>query len=706
MAERHHAICPLCDAICGIEVEVANGTITRIRGDQADPFSGGYICPKAAALVDVHDDPDRVRQPLKRVGTRFEPADWDEALDAVARGLAAAQRDHGRDAVALYIGNPTAHSYAALLYGALFHASLGTKNLYTSSSVDTLPRLYTSTLLYGNQTTIPVPDLDRAHFLLVLGANPAVSNGCTMTAPDVKRRLAAIRARGGRIVVIDPRRSETAALADAHHFIRPGTDAVLLAAMIRTVLEEDLARPGRLAASVDGLDALRAAVEPFAPETCGPVTGITGDIVRGLARDFAAAPAAVAYGRMGTTVQAFGTVASWLVDALNLVTGNLDRPGGAMFASPAVDLGRLARVLGFAGKHGRWHSRVGGFPEHNGELPVAALADEIETPGRGQIRALVTHAGNPVVSLPNGRRLDRALAGLDLYVAIDLYVNESTRHAHWILPPSFALEHDHYPILFHALGVRNTAHYAPPALAAPPGVRHDYRIFAELMERMGRERGGLAGGVRRLQARALARLGPKRLLAALLRLGGKVRLADLEAAPHGVDLGPLEPRLPALLDTPGKRLRIAPAPLLTDLARLAAALDRPPPGLLLVGRRHLRSNNSWMHNSHRLIKGPERCTLLMHPDDARARGLAAGTTVTIRSAVGAVDAPLALSDEMMPGVVSLPHGFGHGRSGVALRVASAHPGVSVNDITDERRVDAVTGASVLNGVPVEVLPRT
>jgi anaerobic selenocysteine-containing dehydrogenase len=706
MTETRHSICSLCEAICGIAVDIEGDRIVKIRGDEHDPFSRGYICPKAVGLMDVHHDPDRLRHPVRRDGDRWVEVGWDEALDAIAERLVDVQARHGRDAAAFYFGNPIGHSFSGLLSGLLFAQWLGSKNLYSANSVDGLPRQMASALIYGNQALIPIPDLDRTAFLLVLGANPAVSNGSVMTAPDVGRRLKRLRERGGRLVVVDPRRTETAALADTHHFIRPGTDALLLAAMVRTVMTEGLAAPGRLARMVDGLDELRAALAPFTPEAVAPAVGMTAEAIRGLARDFAGAPSAVCYGRLGTCVQEFGATSTWLCDALNIVTGNLDREGGAMFTTPAVDLVAVARMIGQTGKLGRWRSRVGGHAEFNSELPVAALAEEMETPGPGQIRALVTLAGNPVLSLPNGRRLDRGFSDLELMVSIDLYVNETTRHAHYILPSSFGLEHDEYALLFHALAIRNTAHYVPAILPKPEGVRHDWDILLELTTRMAQRRGGLQSLAGRAQRTILSRLGVRGALALLLRLGGRARIEDLDAAPHGIDLGPLEPRLPDVLSTPSNRIALTPPELVRDLERLAARMARPvnvaSDELLLIGRRSLRSNNSWMHNSERLVKGPARCTLLMHPSDAEQRGLAPGGAVRIAGAVGAVEAPLEISDEMMPGVVSLPHGWGHDRPGVRLSVAREHAGASVNDVTDDRRIDAVSGVSSLTGVPVTV----
>ncbi len=698
--------CPLCEANCGIVVDVRDGRITSVRGDADDPMSRGYVCPKAAALADVHDDPDRIRVPMRRTGSRWEPIDWDTALSFAARRLAAVQHAHGRDAVGVYVGNPVGHNYAAMLAVPAFVAALGTRNLFTANSVDGSPRLLASWAIYGAPLVIPIPDLDRTEFLLILGANPVVSNGSQMTAPDCRRRLEAIRQRGGTIVVIDPRRTQTAALATRHHFIVPGTDALLLAAMITVIFTERLERPGRLAGSSDGLEPLRRALATFTPERVAATVGIDAPEIRALAIGFATARSAVCYGRLGTCTQEFGGLATWLVDALNAITGNLDRAGGAMFPSPAIDLADLSVRLSRLGVFGfdRHRSRVRGLPEVHGELPVATLADEIETPGRGQIRALVTHAGNPVLSAPNGARLERALGELEFMVAIDLYRNETTRNADLILPTTFALEHDHHPFVFHGLAVRNYAKHNPPVLVPPPGVRHDWQVLIELAGRVVAGRGAVGRVVGRTLA-ALARRErvPRQLLALLTALGPRRREvsdAALAQSPHGIDLGPLEPRLPGLLH--GRRLDLAPAILLADLDRLERAIDRPAADLMLIGRRDLRSNNSWMHNSHRLVKGKPRCTLLVHPADAAARGVAAGDEVTLSSRVGAIRVAIELSDTVMRGVVSLPHGWGHRGDGSAQRIAAQRPGVSINDVTDELAVDALTGCAVLSGVPVRI----
>ncbi|MCU1279131.1 MAG: molybdopterin-binding oxidoreductase [bacterium] len=718
MANPRLHTCMLCEAVCGIAVETAGNEVVSIRGDEADPFSRGHICPKAVALRDLHADPDRITQPMRRVGSsgdRFEPVSWDEALAEATQRLAEIQARHGRNAVGLYLGNPTVHSYTALLSVPLVGKALGTRARFSATSVDQLPHMLAALQMFGHQLLMPVPDVDRTSFLLVLGANPLVSNGSIMTAPGIAKRLEALRARGGRLVVVDPRRTETAAVADQHLFIQPGGDAYLLLALLHTIFAEGRAAPGRLGANSDGLAVIQRLAARFSPARVAARVGIAAERIGKLARDFAAAPSAVCYGRVGVCTQEFGGLAAWLINVLNLVTGNFDRAGGSMLTTPAADLVGLASRLGERGHFGVWKSRVRGLPEFGGELPVAALAEEIETPGDGQIRALVTHAGNPVLSTPNGARLSRALAGLDFMVSIDIYRNETTRHAHLILPTSFGLERDHYDLAFYALAVRNVARYVAPILAPPPGVRHDWQVLLDLALGLHARGGGRRDGSLIWLMRAMRRLGPRRVLDLLLRFGPHGRgvagrkglsLARLQAEPHGVDLGPLEARFPDALGTKGKRIALAPELFVADVTRLEAQLDAAPAvdanQLLLIGRRQLRSNNSWMHNSQRLVKGPEACTLIMHPDDASARGLSDGDRVQVRSRVGEVAVPLALSGDIAVGVVSLPHGWGHAGKGVALRVAQSRAGASVNDLTDELRLDALSGNASFSGVPVTV----
>ncbi|HVK78185.1 MAG TPA: molybdopterin oxidoreductase family protein [Kofleriaceae bacterium] len=714
MPVTHYRSCTLCEATCGVAIDIDGDQVVAIRGDDADPFSRGYICPKATALADLHHDPDRLRRPIARDGDRWRELGWDEAFDLVAGKLRATQAAHGKQAVGVYQGNPSAHNLGLLTFGQLLFRFLGTRNLFSATSADQLPHMLAALTMFGDQLLMAVPDIDRTDHMLILGGNPLVSNGSIMTAPDVKARLKAIQARGGQVVVVDPRRTETAELADRHLFIRPGTDAVFLLSLLHVLYAERLVQPGRLADFTDGVDELGRLAARFAPEVTAAATGIAPDDVRAVARAFAAAPRAVCYGRLGVCTQEFGGLAAWLCYAVNVVTGRLDAPGGLMFTTPAVDILPLARRIGFEGGYARWTSRVRGLPEFGGELPVVTLAEEIETPGPGQLRALITVAGNPVLSSPNGRRLDAALAGLDFMVSIDPYLNETTRHAHVILPPTSPLERSHYDLALAAFAVRNVAKYSPPLFARGDDQRHDWEICAELLTRLQVPAGPL-GVVRKAARRALLALGPEAILEAGLRTGphglrkgtAGLSLAKLRAQPHGVDLGALEPRLPARLNTPGRRVVLCPSIYVSDLPRLEARLaewSRPRAAgeLTLVGRRHLRSNNSWLHNSARLVKGKPRCTLLMHPADAAARGLGAGDRVRLASRAGAIVVPVELTDEMMPGVVSLPHGWGHDRPGTRTTVATAHAGASINDVTDETFLDLLSGTAALSGVTVMV----
>jgi anaerobic selenocysteine-containing dehydrogenase len=702
---RHFRTCPLCEAVCGLAIDVEDGRITAIRGDEEDPFSKGHICPKGVALQDVHTDPDRLRKPLRRNGSGgFDEIGWEEAFELVAERIRAVQEAHGRDAVAIYQGNPSVHNVGIMLSSPGFVRALGTKNRFSATSVDQLPHQLVAHWMFGHQLLLPIPDVDRTSFLLMLGANPLASNGSLMTAPDARGRLKAIRERGGRVILLDPRRTETAEVAE-HHFVRPGTDAAVLLAMVHVIFAEGLEKPA-LPDLTDGLGEVRRVCEGWAPETVSGVSGVPAETIREIARGFAAAPSAVCYGRFGVSTQAFGVLCQWLVNVLNLVTGNLDRPGGAMFTRPAID---ALETLGRGG-YGRWRSRVRGLPEAGGELPVAVLAEEILTPGAGQVRALVTSAGNPVLSTPNGRQLEKALETLEFMVSIDFYLNETTRHAHVILPPTSPLEHAHYDIAFSLLSVRNVARYSPPLFDAPPGTKHDHEIFFELRRRL---EPSLRG---RLRVEAERRLGVEGLLDLGLRAGpygrgwkvwsGGLTLKKLREHPHGLDLGPLEPALPAKLKTKDRRIHAAPPEVLADVERARTELlgGSTVDGfdLALIGRRDLRSNNSWMHNSERLVKGRDRCTLLVHPEDAAARGLASGARARLVSRVGAVEVPVEVTDAVMRGVVSLPHGWGHHRQGTRLSVASAHAGASINDVTDDALVDRLGGTAVLNGVPVRV----
>jgi anaerobic selenocysteine-containing dehydrogenase len=706
----HYRSCNLCEAICGIEIIVQPDQRLAIRGDKDDPFSRGFICPKAVALQDIHFDKDRLKHPVRRTANGWQRIGWDEAFDEVAQNLKRIQAKYGKSSVATYLGNPTVHNYGALLFAPAFLRSLHTRNKYSATSVDQLAHHLSAYLMFGHQLLLPVPDLERTKLFLILGANPAVSNGSLMTAPGMPRRLQEIRERGGKVIIIDPRYNETARLADRHLFIRPGTDVLLLLALLHVVFEEGLTRLDQLAPFTKGVETVRTLVAEFPPARVAPITGIDADRIRVLAREFAAAESAVCYGRIGVSTQEFGGVCQWLINVLNIVTGNLDRAGGAMFTLPAFDPISAPRSLAPRGSFARRHSRVRKLPEFTGELPVAALAEEILTEGAGQVKAFVSYAGNPVLSTPNGRELDRALASLEFMVSIDFYINETSRHAHIILPPTSSLERGHFDIAFNVLAVHNTAKFSPPLFQPDEDTREDWQILLELQTRM--QNGGFLG---RAKGKLFKRfLGPERMLDLALRFGpygarvnpfsNGLTLRKLKKAPHGIDLGPLKPCLPRRLLTQDKHIDLAPEVFVNDIERVKARFASPRSNgeLFLIGRRHLRSNNSWMHNSERLVKGKPQCTILMHPDDAADRGLEKGQKVLVQSRVGSIVLPVEISDEMMPGVVSIPHGWGHDREGNQLEVAQQHAGVSINDLTDHLAIDALSGTAAFNGTLVEV----
>jgi len=741
--QTHYRICPLCEAACGLEIRTrpaGNGrAIVSIRGDDADPFSHGYLCPKGVALKDLHEDPDRLRQPMRRRADRsgFEPVSWDEAFAEIARRLPPLRERHGPDTVALSIGNPASHKIGLFSYFPHLARALGTRNLFSASTLDQMPKQLACGLMYGHWLSVPVPDLPRTDLFICLGANPMVSNGSLWTSPDYRGKAKAMRARGGRIVVIDPRRTETAQAADEHLPIRPGGDVYLLLGLLHTIFDEGLERLGPLAAHVEGLDALRAAAASFPPERGAAHCGIPAETQRRLARDFATTPKAVLYGRFGTCTQRFGSLNSWLIDALNIVTGHFDVEGGLMFPKAAAF---AANTMGKPGQGkgvstGRRHSRVGKSPEVMGEFPISCLAEEIETPGEGQVHALITVASNPVLSAPNGARLARALDQLDFMVSLDPYINETSRHADLILPPPSPLEDWHYDMVFAQLSWRNHARWSGPVMPADPDASDAPRAEWQTLLRLAAIAAGQPADAD-LQAIDDAALraelkrsagdhadavfamleggaGPARWLDLALRsgpygdgFGAKphgLTLAKVKAAPHGIDLGELQPRIPEVLRTPSGRIELAPPALLADLAHADAALRHPTGDeLLLIGRRETRSNNSWMHNLPVLAKGRERCTLLVHPDDAARAGLVDGGTARLSNARGSVLAQIAITADMRPGVVSLPHGWGHDLAGSQLTVAARHPGVNMNLLLDDEARDPLSGTSVLSGIPVRL----
>jgi anaerobic selenocysteine-containing dehydrogenase len=705
--EHKYRTCNLCEAMCGLDITLEDGRMTDVRGDDADVFSRGHICPKGPAMKDLHEDPDRLRRPLLRVNGRLAPTSWDEAMEAAVDGIVRIQKQHGRSALGVYIGNPTTHNHGALVMGQILLKALHTRNRFDANSQDANPRIFTSIHMFGDAAALTVPDVDRTDYLLMLGANPAASGGSIMSLGDVRGRLKDIRARGGKLVLVDPRRTETAAWADEHVFIRPGGDAGLLLAILHVLFADGHVDENAVVRVAEGLGELRRIAAGYAPERVAGAIGVDAATIRRIATDFAGARRAAVYGRVGICTNAFGSLGSWLIEAVNVVSGNFDRPGGSMFTKPAVDLSAVARRLGVGGA-GRFRSRVRGLPEVGGMIPATTLVDEIETPGEGQIRALVTLCGNPVLSVPGGDRLGRALAGLEHMVSIDIYQNETTRHASVLLPPRSALERGHYDVLFHALQVRNTAKWSEPVVTPDPDTRDDWSICWELALRLvAKRRGPLAERAARL-ALKLGAPSDERALDALLRTGPYqgLSMAALRAAPHGIDLGPLVPMRTERVRTPGHLVRLAPAAITADLPRLdawlAATSGAKGPELLMIGRRHVRSNNSWMHNLQTLVKGRDRATLQMHPADAAQRGLAAGATVRVKGRAGAVETKLEVTDEVMPGIVCLPHGFGHQEAAATMRIAGALPGPNANVVTDALLLEPLTGTAILNGVTVAV----
>jgi anaerobic selenocysteine-containing dehydrogenase len=725
-------ICPLCEACCGLELGMDGERVVSVRGYEADVSSHGFICPKGAVLGELHDDPDRLRVPLVKRDGRHVEVTWDEAFAEIERRLPPILA-RGRDAVAVSLGNPTAHKFGLLLYGARFGRALATKNIYSASTLDQMPKQLACGLMFGHWLSVPVPDLARTDLLVVLGANPVVSNGSMWTVPDFRGKAKAMQARGGKLIVIDPRRTETAALADHHLFIRPGGDAFLLLGIANVLVEERLVKLGRLADHVAGLDDFTAAVAPFTPARVAGRCGIAATEIEELARTIAAATGAAVYGRIGTCTQEYGTLASWLVDAINVLTGNLDAPGGAMFPKAAAF---AANTVGTPGRGkgittGRRRSRVSGAPEIFGEFPMGCLAEEIETPGDGQVRALVTIASNPVLSAPNGARLARAFVGLELLISLDIYLNETTRHADVILPGLSPLEDAHYDVAFPQLAWRNTARFSPAVLPRPDRPAEWELLLRLTAIAMGR---GAAADLRALDDELTADdvrrtagpfaepmlaavrdlRGPERVLELALRAGpygdrfgqqpGGLSLAKLRAHPEGIDLGELAARVPEVLRTPSGKIELAPAMLVADLARVAADLERPVPSLVVIGRRQLRSNNSWMHNLPTLASGRFRCTALVHPSDAARHGLANGARAELVRGDRTITVEVELSDHMMPGVISVPHGWGHDVAGTRMQVAAARPGANLNTLFDEHLRDPLSGNAVLGGVAVELRP--
>ena len=688
MSEKHYRTCNLCEAICGIEIEHDGIKILSIKGDKSDPFSHGHICPKALALKEIYEDKNRLKFPVKRFGDEWKEISWQDAFDETAEKLTAIQEKYDKNAVAVFQGNPSVHNFGTLLSSGEILKALKTKNNFSATSVDQLPHHFAAWTMFGHPFLLPVPDIDRTHLMLVLGANPLASNGSLMTAPDVINRLENIKKRGGKIVLIDPRKTETARIASEHHFIKPASDVYFLLAIVNVLFAENLVDLKRLAEITDGIETLREASKDYAPETVENSTGISAGEIRRIAFDFASAKTAVCYGRIGVSTQSFGSLCHWLINSINILTGNFDEVGGAMFTAPAFDILQTSKGGNI---FNRWQSRIRNLPEFMGELPVAVLAEDIETSGEGQIKALVTSCGNPVLSTPNGARLSSALKKLEFMVSIDIYINETTRHANIILPPATGLEVSHYDVIFNLFAVRNTAKYSAPLFPKDENAKYDWEIFQELAVRFGGEK-------------PLNLVAPEVKLNFGLQFGKyKMPLEELQKNPHGIDLGELQPCLPERLFTDNKRIDLAPDLLVKDLERLKNKIELTAEfPFALIGRRNLRDNNSWLHNSEILTKGKNRCTLLMNDLDARDLNFADEQKIKVSSRTGAIEIPLETTDKIMRGVVSIPHGYGHDLDGVKLDTAKKHSGVSLNDLTDEMQIDELTGNAAFSNVRVNL----
>lgn len=758
----HHRTCPLCEATCGLAITLDGDRVVSVRGDAEDVFSAGFVCPKGVALGELHHDPDRLRQPLVRdeASGTLRPASWAEAFDAVRARLVPVIREQGPDAVGVYLGNPNAHNVTSTFYAPALVRAIGTSYRFSASTVDQMPKQVSAGLMFGTELSVPIPDIDRTDCFVVLGANPMVSNGSLFTVPDFPGRLRTLRRRGGRMIVVDPVRTRTAAVADEHLAIRPGSDALWLAAVAHAILTDGTPHLAAAAPYVDPADlaALRQAVRPFSAEAVAAVTGIDAATTRRIAHELAQAAAPVVYGRMGTTttglatgagaVVSLGAVASWLVDVVNILVGALDRPGGAMWPLPPAGgpttegtpgVGRGTRIPGSR------RTRVRGLPSAFGEFPVAALAEEIDTPDPAtgeRVRALITVAGNPVVSTPDGGRLARALPRLDALISLDAYVTETSRHAHVVLPAPSPLARRHYDVVFANLAVRNTARWADPAFPLADGERDEGDTLLQLAAIAAGARGGAEPTVEQLDdlvafdvarraatdtaSRAHGR-DPGELLAAVAPRRGVERLVDLRlrsgpfgdgfgthpdgvtldtvrAQPHGVDFGPMQPRLPEVLRTPSGRIELAPPQLLDALADATALLAAPVDAPVLVGRRQLRSNNSWLHNLPTLVGGSNQCMLQVHPDDAERYALVDGGQAQVTSAAGTLTATVAVTTDVRPGVVCLPHGWGHTEPGTWGATAQEHHGVNVNVLADSGPVEPLSGNAVLGGYPVALRP--
>jgi len=709
--QTHYRTCNLCEAMCGLVITTQNEQIQTIVGDEKDPLSHGHICPKALAYKDLHEDSDRLKFPVKKTNSGWEQISWENALDEIADKLVNIQKIYGNNAVGVYQGNPSVHNYGTLLYGPTFFSSLRTRNKFSASTVDQIPHQFAAYQMLGHQLLVPIPDIDRTQYMIILGGNPLVSNGSLMTAPDIRNRLKAIQSRDGKFVVIDPRRTETAKLADEHCFIQPGTDVYFLIGIIQEIIKNGWIKQGHLDSVTKNLDEFLTSIPDIELETISSITGISSANIQRIAKEFSQAESAVCYGRMGACTQKFGGTVHWLINMVNIITGNFDAPGGAMFTSPAFDTLGNSQTKGH---YNKGQSRVRNLPEFAGEYPAVTMADEMLVKGEGQIRAMVTSAGNPILSVPGGEKLDRAFSGLEFMVSIDFYINETTRHADIILPPAFNLNGPHFDVVFNIFAVRDVVKYSNPVFPKEPGTKYDWEIFMGLEKRVAQKNGRKYSKVNHFLSK---KFGPEWLLDLGIRIGeyGSLKslfkwngltLSKVKKQVHGVDLGPLKPRFPKRLFTSDKKIDLAPSIFIDDLKRVISnmAHSNANGSLTLIGRRQLRSNNSWMHNCPSLMSGRDRFLILMNPLDAQKKSIADGQKVRVKTSNAQIELEAKLSTEMMPGVISIPHGWGHEGKDTQQKIALENKGGNLNALGDDLAIDPVSGNADLHIRNVKVYP--
>ena len=734
----HLRQCPVCECMCGLEVHLdAEDHVKVIRPDRDDVWSNGFICPKGTTLGRLHEDPDRIRVPMIREGSPDDPqwrqATWDEAFARCEELLHGVLDEHGIEAMTAFIGNPAGHSFSLSRYGALLMGQAGFPMIYSAGTVDQWPKNVSSVLMYGNMWKIPTVDIAHTDLWIIMGGNPQASGGSLLASPDQLAQIDGIKARGGQVIVIDPRRTITADHASEWIPIVPGTDAALLLAMANVIFAEVLHSLGAVDGLVEGVEAVREACASYTPERVEAFCKVPAATIRRLARALAGARAGGLYGRIGLCNQEFGTLASWMVDVVNIIAGQFDKQGGMLFGTPAGEpfVWKLDTALTGAPEFGRWRSRVRGAPEVLGQVPCSCLAEEIATPGDGQIRALINIAANPALSVPDSQHLEDSLPLLDCMIAIDCYMNETTRFAHVILPAPSPLESPHFDELMWAWSIGTASKWSDQLFDTPEGYVPEWEImarlgwlctgaadadfdFAALDDGFFAVMCGMYGRDPETTLPLYDHGGPERMIDLQLRMGpwgdryGEVpdglNLERVKAAEHGVDLGPMQPgRAAEVIGTPSGRIELAPEYILSDLPRLDAALERDPDSLVLVSRRNIKSKNTWMHNVKVLVKAGNRCTLLMHPEDAADAGLVDEAIALVSSEAGSVEVPVEISDEMMPGVVSLPHGWGHDRPGTRLSVAREHAGINSNLLAPGHFVDVLSGNQAVNGIPVQVV---